>query len=90
MYAKPLCFVSYFSFLSFVIFQDGVLWSFGDDSHIQLGLGDTRSAGNDTRATSGSQGYLRHISGKGAMGSDAAGRTRNRQVIKKIQNSNKT
>lgn len=43
------------------ISSHGKSWAWGDDSKIQLGLGDTRSNFGDERPFSGSAGYLRHL-----------------------------
>eukprot|EP00746_Dinoflagellata_sp_MGD_P007114 gnl/MRDRNA2_/MRDRNA2_114046_c0_seq1.p1 gnl/MRDRNA2_/MRDRNA2_114046_c0~~gnl/MRDRNA2_/MRDRNA2_114046_c0_seq1.p1 ORF type:complete len:580 (-),score=80.16 gnl/MRDRNA2_/MRDRNA2_114046_c0_seq1:46-1755(-) len=41
--------------------SDGVCLSWGDDSKIQLGLGDTRSNFGDDRPYTGSRGYLNYL-----------------------------
>eukprot|EP00747_Dinoflagellata_sp_TGD_P186870 gnl/TRDRNA2_/TRDRNA2_44217_c0_seq2.p1 gnl/TRDRNA2_/TRDRNA2_44217_c0~~gnl/TRDRNA2_/TRDRNA2_44217_c0_seq2.p1 ORF type:complete len:553 (+),score=70.66 gnl/TRDRNA2_/TRDRNA2_44217_c0_seq2:47-1705(+) len=49
------------------ISSEGSSWAWGDDSKIQLGLGDTRSNYGDERPRSGSRGYHNWLGGGEAM-----------------------
>lgn len=57
-----------------VLTAEGMPLSWGDDSRIQLGLGDTRSNFRDERPWSGSQGYIRYLQTGEQMAPTSAGR----------------
>jgi len=71
-HCSPIAFADCGRLHSVAVGAEGQSLAWGDDSKIQLGLGDTRSNVGDERPWSGSRGYLNYIQGGEGMAPSGA------------------